>query len=159
MTDLTRLADQFRRAFEGDAWHGASVSELLHGVTASQAASRPIPDAHSIWEIVLHIASWERMFDGAVRGKPLPPWPSPEISKLDWPAVPAPTAAAWKKAQRELYAAGEKLRRSIVKFDPQRLHAKVPGRDYDFAYAFPGIVQHTIYHAGQIAMLKKALKK
>ena len=157
MTDLERLADQFRRAFEGDAWHGASLRELLHGVTAKQAASRPIANAHSIWEIVLHITSWEKMFDGATHGKPLLPWPSRAISKLDWPPIPKADAANWKKAQRELYAAGEKLRRSIAGFNPRRLNQIVPGRDYDFAYAFPGIVQHTIYHAGQIAMLKKAL--
>lgn len=159
MTDLERLADQFRRAFEGDAWHGASLRELLHGVTAKQAAAHPITGAHSIWEIVLHIASWEKMFDAAVHGKTLPPWPSRQISKLDWPAVPKSDATAWKKAQRDLYAAGEKLRRSIACFEPERLQEMVPGRDYDFAYAFPGIVQHTIYHAGQLAILKKALKK
>jgi hypothetical protein len=158
LTDLERLADQFHRAFTGDAWHGASIKELLQGVSAKQAASHPIPGAHSIWEIVLHIGSWEKMFDDAVRGKPLLPWPSPAIKKLDWPRVPAPSAAAWKNAQRELYAAAAKLRGSIRGFDPKRLREKVPGRDYDFAYAFPGIVQHTIYHAGQIAMLKKALK-
>jgi len=159
MTDLERLADQFQRAFEGDAWHGPSIREILHGVTAKQAASHPIVGAHSIWEVVLHIASWEKMFDDAIHGKPLLPWPSRAISKLDWPARPKPDASHWRKTQRELYAAAEKLRRSIASFDPRRLHEKLPGRDYDFAYAFPGIVQHTIYHAGQIAMLKKALEK
>jgi uncharacterized damage-inducible protein DinB len=161
MTDLERLADQFRRAFEGDAWHGASLRELLHGVTAKQAASRPIANAHTIWEIVLHIGSWEKMFNDAIHGKPLLPWPSPAMNKLDWPAVirkdAKPDAANWKKAQRDLYAAGDKLRRSIAGFEPKRLQEIVPGRDYDFAYAFPGIVQHTIYHAGQIAILRKAL--
>ena len=158
MTDLERLADQFQRAFEGDAWHGASLRELLQGVTAKQAAAHPIPGAHSLWEIVLHITSWEKMFDGAVHGKPLLPWPSREISKLDWPRVPKADATNWKKAQRDLYAAAKQLHRSIAGFDPKRLTERVPGRDYDFAYAFPGIVQHTIYHAGQIAMVKKALK-
>src|SRR5438105_2389821 len=141
MTDLERLADQFQRAFEGDAWHGPSIRELLQGVTPKQAASYPIADAHSIWEIVLHIASWEKMFDDAVHGEALLPWPSRAISKLDWPRVPKPDAAAWKKTQRDLYAAAAKLRRSIAGFDPKRLHETVPGRDYDFAYAFPGIVQ------------------
>src|SRR5438270_8949178 len=158
MNDLERLADQFHRAFTGDAWHGASIKELLQGVSAKQAASHPISEAHSIWEIVLHIASWEKMFDGAVHGKALLPWPSPAIKKLDWPRVPVPTPAAWKKTQRELYAAAAKLRASIRGFDPKRLKENVPGRNYDFAYAFPGIVQQPIYHAGQIAILKKALK-
>ena len=121
MTDLELLADQFHRAFHGDAWHGASIKELLQGITAKQAASHPIPGAHSIWEIVLHIGSWEKMFDGAVHGKPLLPWPSPAIKKLDWPRVPKPNAAAWKKTQADLYAAAKQLRRSIAGFNPHRL--------------------------------------
>src|SRR3954471_1848548 len=109
MTDLERLADQFQRAFEGDAWHGASIRELLAGVSAKQAASHPVANAHSIWEIVLHIASWEKMFDGAVHGKPLLPWPSPAMNRLDWPPVGKSDAANWKKTQQDLYAAAKRL--------------------------------------------------
>jgi hypothetical protein len=58
-----RIADQLKRAFEGDAWHGPAVLEVLQGVTARAAASKPIPGAHSIWELVLHIAAW----DGVIR--------------------------------------------------------------------------------------------
>src|ERR1700741_4139472 len=62
MSETTRLADQIRRAFDGDAWHGDSLLELLRGVDAKTAAAHPIKNAHSIWELVLHIAAW----DGAV---------------------------------------------------------------------------------------------
>jgi hypothetical protein len=62
MSETARLADQVRRAFDGDAWHGDSVLELLDGVDAKMAAAHPIKNAHSIWELVLHIAAW----DGAV---------------------------------------------------------------------------------------------
>ncbi len=59
MTETFRLADQIRRAFEGNAWHGDSILELLADVNAKTAAARPIKDAHSIWEILLHIAAWD----------------------------------------------------------------------------------------------------
>ncbi len=59
MSEASRIADQLRRAFDGDAWHGDSVLEILNGVTAAQAAARPITHAHSIWELVLHIAAWD----------------------------------------------------------------------------------------------------
>ena len=61
MSEIARLADQVRRAFEGDAWHGDSIKELLAGVTAATAAARPIKNAHSIWELVLHIAAWDEI--------------------------------------------------------------------------------------------------
>src|SRR4029077_2088203 len=60
--EATRIADQLRRAFAGDAWHGDSLFEILEGVTAAQAAARPIRSAHTLWELVLHVAAW----DGAV---------------------------------------------------------------------------------------------
>src|SRR5437660_11743483 len=63
MTEPGRLADQIRRACEGEAWHGDSVLELLKDVDAVTAATHPIPNAHSIWDLVLHIAAW----DDAVR--------------------------------------------------------------------------------------------
>jgi uncharacterized damage-inducible protein DinB len=59
MSETARLADQIRRAFEGDAWHGDSVLELLEGVNAKMAAAHPIKNAHSIWELVLHVAAWD----------------------------------------------------------------------------------------------------
>ena len=57
MSELDRIRNQFRRAFEGEAWHGPSVLALLDGVTAQQAAAYPIPGAHSIWELVLHLTA------------------------------------------------------------------------------------------------------
>ncbi len=60
MTECSRLADQIRRAFDGEAWHGDALVEVLSNVSAAQAAARPIKNAHTIWEIVLHIAAWDR---------------------------------------------------------------------------------------------------
>ena len=62
MSECARLADQIRRAFDGEAWHGDALVEVLANVSAKQAAARPIKSAHNIWEIVLHIGAW----DGAV---------------------------------------------------------------------------------------------
>ena len=52
--ELTRLEEQLRRVFEGEAWHGPAVLEVLAGVSVEAAAAHPIPGSHSIWEIVLH---------------------------------------------------------------------------------------------------------
>jgi len=70
MTEIERISDQFRRAFDGNAWHGPSVMALLEGVTAAQAAARPIPSAHSIWQLVSHIAAWERACLRRLNGDP-----------------------------------------------------------------------------------------
>ena len=82
-TEVERIRDQFRRAFDGEAWHGPSVLQLLNGITAEQAAAHPIPGAHSIWELVLHVAAWRGAVAARLGGK------SPDLPDVgDWPAVP-----------------------------------------------------------------------
>ena len=48
MTEVSRILDQLKRAFEGEAWHGPAVLEILNGTTAEQAAARPLDGAHTI---------------------------------------------------------------------------------------------------------------
>src|SRR3989337_1702 len=51
--EVHRIEDQLQRAFEGGAWHGPSVLEVLEGLTAAKTAARPVPGPHSTWEIRL----------------------------------------------------------------------------------------------------------
>jgi len=57
-SEALRIADQLRRAFTGDAWHGSPVVDLLAGITADKARARPVRPVHTIWELVLHIDFW-----------------------------------------------------------------------------------------------------
>lgn len=152
MTETKFIAEQLRKAFEGDAWHGPSVREALDGVTAEQAAAKPIPEAHSIWELALHIAAWVEHSRHAIDGKPLPlQLDTPE----DWPRVAGTDPAAWKQSYNQVFESGKALVKAIEKVPAECLTDTVPGRSYDFHQLFHGIVQHTIYHAGQVALLKK----
>lgn len=152
-TECLRIADQLRRAFEGKAWHGDSLRELLTDVKASQAHARPLPKAHSIWEIVLHIGVWEQAAAGAIDGTPMPAFPWPK--ELDWASVTDTSENSWQKTLDQLFATNQKLCQKIERFGDERLQNIVPGRKYDFYYLFHGITQHSLYHAGQIALLKK----
>jgi DinB superfamily len=90
--ETTRIADQLRRAFDGEAWHGPALLEILDGVTAAVAAARPLPDAHSIWEIVRHIAVWDDVARRRMAGAVVQPTP-----EEDWPAVGETSAEAWPR--------------------------------------------------------------
>jgi uncharacterized damage-inducible protein DinB len=154
MPETARLADQIRRAFEGDAWHGDSVLELLKGVDARIAAAHPIKNAHSIWELVLHVAAW----DDAVRLRT----GGTAVTLSDaqnFPPVKDSSDGAWRKAIEHAKLAHNELAQAVAAFPDSRLQEQVPGkteRYYNFFYMFSGIVQHELYHAGQIALLKKA---
>src|SRR5215475_7607077 len=92
-SEAGRIADQLRRAFDGSAWHGPSLMELLKDVDASSAAARPLREVHSIWELVLHIQAW----DGAAL-KRLDGKKAQLKGKQNFPLVPTPTPAAWRAA-------------------------------------------------------------
>lgn len=153
-SESVRIADQLRRALTGDPWHGSPVVDLLSGVTAEQSRTRPLPLAHNIWELVVHIDVYLQVGFEATQGVPAPKLYGTE---KDWPPLHDDSAAAWAAAQQRMFQNAEKLAQAIEKFDDARLQATVPGRPYDFYYLFHGIVQHSLYHGGQIAMLKKAL--
>jgi len=154
MSQSALLADQIRRAYEGEAWHGDAVLEILENVTAKQAAARPIKSAHSIWELVLHVAAW----DGAVLRRT--GGTAVELKdKENFPPVPDTSEKAWHAAVQHLKDTHDKLVKAVAAFPDERLQERVPGKKdayYDFYYMFSGIVQHELYHAGQIAVLKKA---
>ena len=98
MSEIQRIEDQLRRAFEGHAWHGPAVRELLADVTAAKAAGRPLPSAHNIWEIVLHMATWERVVRQRLQGEAVADLPTEE----DWPPVRDSSEADWRRAIDDL---------------------------------------------------------
>src|SRR5271165_364059 len=87
------IAEQLRRAFEGNAWHGPALLELLQEVDAATAAGKPLPDVHSIWELVLHIAAWDAAACHRIGGEKIQ-----LTGAANFPLVPKPTEAAWRKA-------------------------------------------------------------
>ena len=151
MLETLRIEDQLNRSFRGEAWHGPCLQDLLRDVTFSQAAAQPASGAHSIWELVLHITGWLDFSRRRLAGEAVEPTP-----EQDWPAVPDASEAAWKLALSRLEAANEKLRGAVAAFDADRLDERVPGKTYSFYFLLHGVIQHNLYHAGQIAILKKA---
>ncbi len=153
-SESARIADQLRRAFDGTAWHGPALLELLEDVDAVTAAARPMKQAHSIWELTLHIAAWDAAGLRRLGGEK---W-QPE-GEDNFPTVPKPTIANWRKAVRQVVQAHRMLIRTVESLTDSRLCERVPGKRYDFYHMLHGIVQHELYHAGQIAILKKAQGK
>ena len=152
-SEATRIADQLRRAFAGEAWHGDSLFEILEGVTAAQAAARPIKNAHTIWELMLHIAAWDNAVLRRLGGVAV------ELSDAEnFPTITDATATAWRKALAEVRRVHEELVKAVSLLPDSQLDEMVPGKEgahYTFYYMLHGVAQHELYHSGQIALLKK----
>jgi uncharacterized damage-inducible protein DinB len=152
-TETAGIADELRRAFDGAAWHGDSLFEILKGVTAAQAAARPVANAHSIWELVFHIATWDGVARRRMTGVAVMP-----SDEENFPRGVDTSDEAWRGALEHVRQAHEELIAAVASFPETRLIEQVPGKQgayYNFHYMLHGLAQHTAYHAGQIALLKK----
>jgi uncharacterized damage-inducible protein DinB len=150
MTEIERISDQIDRAYGGDAWHGPSVREALAGVTAQQAAARPIANAHSIWEIVSHLSAWTSVVRKRMLGEP-----ARQPDEGDFPEVSDSGEVAWRETLDALESNYEALRREIACLDESQLDQPCGERPVSYYTHLHGTVQHYLYHAGQIALLKK----
>lgn len=151
MKETERIREQLKRAFAGDAWHGPSVLELLENVTASQAAARPIAGAHSIWELVLHIRAWEETCRRRLTGD------RAELTdEEDWPPVNDTSDDAWAQTLAALRQGHDKFSEAIAAVDESRLDEPILEGMPTVYVTLQGALQHDLYHAGQIAILKKA---
>ena len=151
MSEVEFIADQLMAAFDGEAWHGPALMEILDGVDAATAAAHPIPAAHSIWELVLHLATWERVIARRIQGQEFMP-----SDEENFPQVRQPTDSAWREAVQTLQKTHADLIRLVSAMKEDRLDGRVPGKDYDLRFMLTGAIQHAAYHGGQIALLKKA---
>jgi uncharacterized damage-inducible protein DinB len=160
MSEIGRIIDQLQREHSGDPWHGSPLLAILEDITAAQASAKPLADAHSIWELVLHITGWKgevrRRLSGAAAGEP------PEG---DWPAVGTATEAKWAETRARLRAAHEELLAAVRQlpesrlFEPSNDQRDRPlGTGVSYYELLHGLVQHDVYHAGQIAILKRAVQ-
>jgi uncharacterized damage-inducible protein DinB len=151
MNEIHRIVDQLQRAHDGDPWYGNPLMTILDGVTAKVAADRS-RSAHSIWELLAHITVWQQESARRLRDR--------NYRKLsyeeDWPTVTDTSEKAWKNAVQSLVAAHRDLVATLHQCDPALLDQTVPGSPNQTYYlVLHGVIQHSIYHTAQIALLKK----
>lgn len=142
----------------GEPWHAFSTTRILDGVAAPQAAAHPAGGAHSIWEIVLHMTGWTREVAARLGGKE----PS-DPAEGDWPEAGDPTPSRWQDALAALDAAQRELADAAARVPDERWHQPVGGvRDpalgtgKTLLETLEGVALHHAYHAGQVALLKRA---
>jgi uncharacterized damage-inducible protein DinB len=149
--ESTRLADQLERSFRGGAWHGPAVEEALAGLDAATARRRPLAAAHSIAELVGHLAFWletaTRRIEGSGEGS--------VDEGDDWPPVDE-SDDGWRRLVARLDAAHRRLHALVATLDDAALDGPVAGSDPTARGLLLGVLQHNAYHGGQIVMLRKA---
>jgi uncharacterized damage-inducible protein DinB len=155
MSEITRILDQYQRAYSGASWSGDSLMRTLAGLSAEQAAARPLPQAHSIWEIVLHLRSWQDMVRRRLEAERYLDMPETE----NWPAIPEVSGKAWMRDIVALSESRQLLVAAVTALTDARLDDSFPGQEPaagESVYVLlHGLVQHTVYHTGQLVLLRK----
>lgn len=161
MTEPHRICDELRRAFDGDPWHGSPTSRIVEGISAREAAERPVSGAASIWEIVLHMTAWIReVHRRLLGGQPAEP------DGGDWPHLSSTTEAAWQDCLSSLTSAHDTLLTDLEELPEEKLWRTVGSSDrsrelgtgLSYYAMLHGLVQHNVYHSAQIGMLRRLLR-
>ena len=150
MTQTQRIADSYRAVTIKAAWYGPSLAELLAEISPELATTPPVPGAHSISALLQHLLLWNERIRKAADGNPFPRW-QPE---KEWAEPPIP----WKELVARWKQSRDLLEEKIRNFPLEDLPKQVSGRSYPYETMLDGIVQHTIYHSGQIAMVLSMLR-
>ncbi len=153
MTETERITDQLNRAYAGNAWHGPSLSEALSGLTAQQAATRIVPNAHTIWEIVRHLLSGYRVVYMRLQGDR-----ADITEEEDWPKVVDESENNWQQDVATLNDRHKELMAQLSSVTDGALNDPIVENYASIYRTLHGHIQHVLYHTGQIAILKKAMQ-
>lgn len=153
MSDVRRLSNFISRTVSGPMWHGPALAQLLENVTPGDAAAQPVAGTHTIWELVLHMAAWAEI----ARGRLGPLSSTEPTDDESWPPVTDQSKAEWQAAVTRLYTSYRLLAEDAATLDLPQLQRIIPGRDHSAQEMLHGVIEHGAYHAGQIALLKRAL--
>lgn len=151
MSQINQIVEELRCAFDGEAWHGPALMEILEDVDARAAAARPIAAGHNVWELVLHLTAWERVVIRRLS--------SQKVTLTDdenFGHIPDLSEESWRAAVARLRSTHADLIKAVSSLAEERLSAQVPGKPYDIAFMLHGAAQHAAYHGGQISLLKRA---
>jgi uncharacterized damage-inducible protein DinB len=157
-TDIEALREDLRNVYDGSPWHGSSITTILENIDAETAGRRSVRNAHTIWELVLHMTGWTREVTARVRGG------APKSPPQDWPTPDtAGGENAWRAARNDLAAAHQELVHEVELLKPEDLVRWI-GDQRDAALGagvtvgtlIRGLLQHHTYHEGQIALLKRS---
>jgi len=150
MTEIDRILKHYDGVLSGDAWHGDPVWKVLEDIPAAAAAARPLTTAHSIWEIVAHMTFWEAVVIQRLHGQR-----AGLVEELNFPATPAPNEENWRKTLDEFRGSNRRFREALSKLDPAKLEQLTAAGKRTYYDEAHGIIEHHVYHLGQIALLKK----
>ncbi len=150
MSEITRILNHYDGVLNGSPWHGNPIWQILDGISPETAAARPPNGSHTIWEIVMHMTFWEGVGSERLAGQR-----AGLVDELNFPAMPAPSDKNWQQTLDQFRASNQQFRAALAQLDPARLDDLTAAGKRTYYNEAHGVIEHDIYHAGQIALFRK----
>lgn len=147
--EVHQLIAAVEQAFRGAAWHGPNLSSALRGVTELEAGKR-IRGRHSIWELTLHCSYWKHVVWQRLTGERDP---FPRVG------VHFPARTSWAADRRLLTTCHSALLKAGRGLTDTALGRAARGSHQTPRELLVGIAHHDTYHAGQISMLARMIRR
>jgi len=154
-TEMLQIAEQLKEAYGGSPWFGKNAKTLLNEAEAVDVFETP-NGQHSILELLYHMITWREFTLSRLRqdGEKNAAY----FESRDWQELDASDKSLWHAGLKKLGAVQNELADVLQQQEDRLLIETVPERNYHFRNLLYGIVQHDIYHLGQIAYITKLLK-
>jgi uncharacterized damage-inducible protein DinB len=149
------ISDQFVDIFQGQPWYGNNINQILQDVNHEVAHEKPLPHVHSIIEILTHMLAWRDFTLSKLRGDHALNLEANEPG--DWKNLEQSDPVIWARTVADFRENQARIIDELSKWQDSQLDDVVAKRDYTFRFLLRGIMQHDLYHLGQIAILKKAI--
>ena len=153
--EMMVLIDQLIDAYEGDPWFGRPGKQLLAEVDTKTAFIK-LNNQHSIVELVWHMITWREFTINCLQHSS--EFELKFFEALDWREIDHSNQALWPEALDKLDETQNKLVSLLQEQEDALLEQNVTERSYNYRKLITGIVQHDIYHLGQIAFITKQIK-
>ena len=149
---IIHYVNHFKEVYDGTPWYGDSIVSKLNDLTEALAFTRPREDVHSIAEVVAHMTYWRQSlisrlnhdtsFNAAVESEDN--WTDPAVLRLEgWETV------------RKNFEAAQQIVVAVLSRQDDAILATEYAKGYTFDYLIQGVIDHDIYHLGQIGLIRK----
>lgn len=152
---INDLIRQVREIQEGSLWFDQYFKDKINGLTEADAFTRPLPELHSVAEHISHILEWRKECLLRFSGGQTDLMNSPD----DWKDNTTLAANGWSALKEQFFASTETLVQALEGQDDAYLQTPFRDTGYNFHYLVEGIIQHDLYHLGQIGITIKLLRK
>lgn len=156
--EMAVILEMIDQAFDHRSWHGTNLRGSIKGVAAKEAAWRPAPDRHNIWELVVHAAYWKYIVRRRILNEKRGSFPLEGSNWIARPERGTMTDVAWKKDIALLVDMHKSMREVVATLTTRKLDEKTRGSKFTTRALVVGIASHDLYHTGQIQLIKRLMR-